>query len=581
MQSRSGVSVVRAVTTATLVCAFALAASATALANPLTPTDPPLPTDTITVSSPTVTALGGPGGETLAVTANSTTALTSMTVHLDAATPGTETLDLTMTPPAGGAQAGTSTWTSGTLTPGTTAPALALGSYFVTVDATDTGGTSLTGAPDGMLPFQATPQITPSNGNTVLSYTNQHPVIAGTVTELAPGATQATPYAGQPIVLHDPVEGDIDLTTSATGGYSATLPNPAAGETITAEVLATAAVQGAAAAPVTLTGQPSPLRLSAKLSAAKVKYGAKVSVSGTVGYASGHKVVPLAGQKVHISADGGRPSLTTTTDKSGRFTATLPRLAASTDWIVRSGGGQFLTSVAVTLPMTVELPTAVTGFVATLNSLWQVNVRGCLGLAPKTPGYLPSLKGLVIQYSPGPHGPWHLLGAVPAQKSFLCGNGGKTFSATFTALRNYAYYRASFGGSSSKNDGDSHDPATAYLSSLSAAKLAWKYADRFDKVKVTPHTVHRGGKLTVTGKLQTYSGGKWQPLAHQIVQIIFKPKGSSGWFWIVRVHTGTAGGFSATFGDPGTAIWSVEYLGDAKHLAAVGPMVAVTLTDSD
>ena len=249
MESRSRFRVVRAATTAVVACAFALAVGATAAgtarANPL-PTDPPSPSDTITVTSPaTVSALGGQGGEQLAVTADSTTPLVSMTVHLDDATTGTDTLDLTMTAPAGGAQAGTSTWTSGTLT----TTSLPLGSYFITVDAADAGGTSVTGVPDGTLPFQVTPQITPGNGSTVLSYTNQHPVIAGTVTELAPGATQAAPYAGQPLVLHDPVEGDIHLTTSATGGYSAALPHPAAGETITAEVLATPATQGTAAAP--------------------------------------------------------------------------------------------------------------------------------------------------------------------------------------------------------------------------------------------------------------------------------------------------------------------------------------------
>jgi hypothetical protein len=575
MDSRSRASVVGAATAAAVVCTFALAGGPSARADAL-PQDPPAPSDTITITSPaTVTALGGQGGETLAVTANSTTALASMTVHLDDATTGTDTLDLTMTAPAGGAQPGASTWTSGTLTTAN----LPLGSYFITVDAADTGGTSVTGVPAGTLPFQVTPQITPGNSSTVLSYTNQHPVIAGTVTELAPGATQATPYAGQPLVLHDPVEGDIHLTTSAAGGYSAALPHPAAGETITAEVLATPTTASAAAAPVTLTAQPSQLRLSAKLSAAKVRYGAKVTISGTVGYASGHSVMPLAGQQVHISAGGGHPSLTATTDKSGRFTAALPKQAESTDWIVRAGGGQFLTSVAATLPMTVELPTAITGFRATLNQYWQVNLRGCLGLAPKTPGYLPSLKGLVIQYSPGPHGPWHALGAVPAQKSTLCGNGGRTFSATFTARRNYAYYRASFGGSNTSLDGVSHDPATGFLSSLSASKLAWKYADRFDDVKFAPHSVHKGGKLTVTGKLETYTGGKWRPLTHQVVQIILKPKGSSGWYWIVKVNTGGRGGFSATFTDPVTATWSTEYLGDAKHLATVGPMVSVTLKD--
>jgi hypothetical protein len=285
--------------------------------------------------------------------------------------------------------------------------------------------------------------------------------------------------------------------------------------------------------------------------------------------------VPLAGQQVHISAGGGHQTLTATTDKSGRFSAALPQQAQSTNWIIGAGGSQFLTKVTATLPMIVELPTAITGFSATLNQYWQVNVHGCLGLAPKTPGYVPSLKGLVIQYSPGRHGPWHTLGTVPAQMSSLCGNGGLTFSGTFTARRNYAYYRASYGGSA--NNQISHDPATGLLSSLSAAKLAWKYADRFEDVKFTPHSVAKGGKLAVTGKLETYIRGKWRPLAHQVVQVILKPKGSTGWFWIVKVKTGAAGGFSAKFTDPVTATWSTEYLGDAKHLATVGPMVAVTL----
>jgi hypothetical protein len=573
MDSRSRVSVVGATTTAAVVCALALAGGTAARAD-ARPQDPPAPSDTITITNPaTMTALGGQGGETLAVAADSTTALTSMTVHLDDATTGADTLDLTMTGPAGGAQPGTSTWTSGSLT----TAALPLGSYFITVDAADAGGTSVSGVPDGTLPFQVAPRITPGNGSTVLSYANQHPVIAGTITELAPGATQATPYAGKPLVLHDPVEGDIHLTTTAAGGYRATLPHPVAGETITAEVAATPTTRGAGAAPVTLTAQPSPLRLSARLSAAKVRYGTAVTVSGTVGYASGHAVVPLPGQRVHIST-GGHPPLSAVTDKSGHFSAALPKLATSTDWMVLAGGGQFLTSAAATLPMTIELPTAITGFRATLSPLWRVSVRGCLGLAPKTPGYLPSLKGLTIQYSPGSHGPWHALGTVPAQKSSLCGNGGRTFSATFTARRNYAYYRASFGGSTTNQGGvNSHDLATGFLPSRSAPKLAWKYADRFDHVTFTPHAVPKGGKLTVAGKLETFSGGRWQPLARQTVQIILKPKGSTAWYWIVKVSTGAAGGFSATFADPVTATWSTEYLGDAKHLAAVGPTVSVTL----
>jgi hypothetical protein len=229
----------------------------------------PLPVDTITIAGPaSVTALGGPGGEQLSVTADSTTPLVSMTVHLDNATTGADTLDLTMSPPAAGAQAGPSTWTSATLTPAV----LPLGSYFLTVDAADKGGGEVTGVPvdaagpDGptdAFAFQDTPQITPSAGDYVLSFVNRHPVLAGTVSELAPGATpgaaEATPYAGQPLVLDDPDEGAITLTTSSTGAYSETLPHPVAGETITVTVPGTATTAAGAAAPVTLSERTSPV----------------------------------------------------------------------------------------------------------------------------------------------------------------------------------------------------------------------------------------------------------------------------------------------------------------------------------
>jgi hypothetical protein len=582
MHSRSRLTIERALATALTVSALVLACGQQAwAAGP--PRFPPPPTDTITITSPaTVTALGGAGGEQVSVTADSTSPLVSMTVHLDDASTGTDTLDLSMSPPTTGAQAGPSTWTSTTLTP----TALPLGSYFLTVDAADADGTAVTGVgvgtdgpdgPENALAFQATPQITPSPGDYVLSYANQHPVIAGTVSELAPGATEATPYADQPVVLNDPVEGDVTLTTSSTGGYSETLSHPVAGETITAAVAPTATTAAATAAPVTLSAQSSPVRLIAKLSATKITYGKTVVVTGTVGYTSGHSVTPLSGERVQIYASHDKHAATALTTASGTFTVTLPREAASLDWAVQAGG-PYLSTATVTLPMTVDLPTVITGFRASLNSYWQATFHGCLSLVPKAPGYVPSLSGLVIQYSASPHGPWRTLGALPRQRSSICGNGGKTFSAVLPAPLNYAYYRASFTGTGTRLAGASiHDPTTGFLPSDSGTALAWKYEDRITGFTVSPHTVSEGGKLTVSGQLQYYLSGTWRDLPHQVVQIILLPNGSHSWYWIARITTNANGQFTTTFTDPVTATWSAEYLGDSKHLAAVAAMIPVTI----
>jgi hypothetical protein len=467
MLSRSHVTAVPTIT-ATLLTAMLLTI---ALALGAGPAKAGTAADTITVSTPvTVTALGGAGGELITVQADSTTPLASMTVHLLTAatstTPGTDALDLTMEPPAGGAQAGPSTWTSSDIMP----QSLPLGDYSLTVDAADQGGTAVTGVPAGTFPFRDTPRIAPAAGDYVISGANKHPLIGGTITELAPGATTPTPYADQPIVLDDPVEGNITLTTNSAGTYREALPKPVAGEKITAEVLPTATTVATKAKAVLLT-----------------------------------------------------------------------------------------------------VRTAVTRFTATLNPYWQISFHGCLGLVAGTPGYVPPLAGLVIQYSDSPDGPWHSLGAVAAQRGYVCGNDGRTFTGVLTTPASGAYYRASYPGTAAqaKTAGD--------LPSASVAVHAWKYVARIANFRVSKRTVASGGKLTTSGRLQYRSGITWHDLAHQVVQIILLPKNSRTWYWIARVKSNATGHFTATFTDPATATWSAEYLGDQTHLAAVGAMIRVTL----
>jgi hypothetical protein len=258
--------------------------------------------DTITIKTPvTRTALGGAGGERLSVTADSATPLTSMTVHVlvgaagAGAPPGADTLRLAMAPPAGGARAGLSTWTSPDITP----RVLPLGSYTLTVDAADQGGAAVSGVPAGAFPFQDTPRIIAADGDYVISGTNKHPLIGGSITVLAPGASRPVPYARQPVVLHDPAEGDIRLATNGAGAYREALPRPVAGETITAEVPPTPATAAARGRPVRLTVRTAVTGFGATLD----PYW-QVSYHGCLGLAPGTPggVPPPAGLVLQYSA---------------------------------------------------------------------------------------------------------------------------------------------------------------------------------------------------------------------------------------------------------------------------------------
>ena len=387
----------------------------------------------------------GSAGEELSITVDSSSPLTSMTAHLYAASNNADTLDSPMQQASTGPQAGDSTWTAPVGT-------LPLGTYNVTVDVAFPDGTQIPGTPAGTVAFQDTPTIT-LKVNSVLSHNNQDPVISGTVTVQAPGATIGSPYTDQPVTLAASGQPDVTSDTDGNGGFTFSLTSPQPGETFYLEVPESMTVAGARTSTMSLTAQSDQVRMSASLSASTVRYGSKVTVKGTVTYAPGTGgFVALTGQAVRIYAGtaSGSPVVTVATDGKGDFTAALPNEATSVHWVLKASG-PYLNTATVTLPMKVNLPTVITGFSATLSQSWQVNYRGCLGLQARVPGSIPSLTGLTIQYAERPGGPWHKLG-VPAatQKSFVCGNDGRTFSGTLPAQLNYAYYRVVYAGATDK-----------------------------------------------------------------------------------------------------------------------------------
>ena len=423
---------------------------------------------------------------------------------------------------------------------------------------------------------QAVPTIALNQVDSVLDFDNQHPVVSGTVTEVLPGTSTPVPYANQAVVLSDSLLGDQTLTTDVCGDFTfAPYASPQPSEAFSVQVPADSSTNtaGTQTQQLTFTLQqpPDPVKIAATLSATKICYCSTPSVSGTVSYAPGSTYQPLQGQPVQVIANGSQVA-SAVTDSNGHFTVTLPREPASLTWTVQAGGGTYLAIATAQLPMTVELPTVISGFQLTLNQYWQVGFHGCLALQPGVPGEIRSLAGAVIQYSAGRNGPWHTLGAVPQRRGTGCGNNGRTFGGTLNARLNYAFYRAVYAGGSDQ-------AGTGYLPATSGKVLAWKYADRITGFSVSTHKVHQGGKLTVSGRLQFYASG-WRNFRGQQVQVILQPRGSKNWYWIVRVNTNSRGYFSATFTDPVSATWAAEYLGDKRHLATVSAMTYVRVTGS-
>jgi hypothetical protein len=530
--------------------------------------------DTITVSasSPATAAAK------LSVVVDSTTQLqlTSLKVHLLDAT-NADVMDPAMTtgnanvPITGGYQ---STFTV-TIAEGTLPAGLPLGVYTVTVDAAD-AGTSITGTKAGTLNFVDEPTITISADHMVVSYDAPTVKISGQVTLLAPDGTRS-PYAGSPLMIIPSFgNGVITVNTDASGDYTETV-SPLGGDTIFATLNPTATMGSAISPTVTFTLHQDPVKVAARLSAKTIVYGTKETLSGTVTYEPGQTYMPLGHREVQIyGTTSANPIATPVTNSNGQFSVVLPKADVSTSWEVDAGGGAgypYLGPAITYLPETVKLPAAITGFKVTLSQYWQVTVHGCLGLKNGVPAVaVTQVSGVTIQYAERPTGPWYKLGTVKQTNGVECGHAGVTFSGTLPAQVNYAYYRAYYPGGSGLI-------GTDYLPAASGSLLVWKYADRIVNFSVSARAVGANGRLTVKGQLQYYYSN-WHAYRNQTVFIVFRPKGSSTWYWIVKPRTNSAGWFSGTFADPVSATWSALFEGNSTHLAASPPGIYVGVTGS-
>jgi len=508
----------------------------------------------------------------LTVSFTAATAITGFTVHIITAR-GTDVLDLpeadfTMTSPP---DMPSSTWALGKAI---TTSQLLLGTYSITVDATDAGGDSVTGQPAGTLGYLIQPTVTLDASTQVLSYASPTTALPGTVTGLWPdGSTR--PVTGQLVIITNAEGQSLQTQTDASGDF--TTSDSSAG-TFTAGVSGST-LAPASSAPVIVTAATTPTALTASVSTARASYGQQVTVTGQLSYQPGTTSQGLAGMPVVVVAPGYPQLSVPVTGPDGSYTATFTATQSGPVLVYfnnaqhqESGSIPYLAPAeAATGAIMVDRQTSLSQFAASVSTSRTVSVHGCVGIADLPPSAGGGVAGTVsIQYAGSKAGPWRRLGTISQLSSPASGSCGiatveAAFRGSFAVKLARAYYRASFAPKAGAN----------LQGSVSPPVLAWKYLTKITSLKVSARRVAKGGKLTVSGHL-LQDTKRWTPYARQLVQIVYRKRAAKNAFWIVKVTTNSAGKFTATFRDTFSATWSAFFPGNATNYDCSSAGIKVT-----
>jgi hypothetical protein len=513
-----------------------------------------------------ITSASSPVGNVglLQVQATATTPITSITAQIMMGT--NVVLDVTdFSYPAGQK---TGTWTvKQPISPGQ----LALGSYTISVTATDSGHGTGSNPNAGTLNFVIEPTVTLAANKTSINYDNQSVTFTGKVTELSPGASAPQPMANQQVLLYSNAITSPSAVTGADGSFKIVVPNAIA-SWYNAVVIGTATMAVGWSNQVTVSDNPNPVHLVARLSPSVVNQGQSVTVSGTLTYKSGSTWKPVANAQISIWPVNYPPAVTVVTDVNGAFSAVLPDQAKSgTISVYFNYSNQFsllLQQASRDLTLTVNQPTAIRLFSANLDSFARLSVKACLEIT--SPGGMNEQPNgvLDIMYSRNAAGPWRLLGKIwPSWNGTqYCPVAGANWEKTFIAPLANGYYRPVFTGS------------TGLLPSVGKVLHRWKYLTKITNFSVSPTSIARNGHVKVSGRLWKL-GSRWLPYAGRRVMIIIKYRGV--WYrYRGEPRTGSGGWFTGRFRAVVSGPLAAQYNGDATHFASISRLIRLTVSGS-
>jgi hypothetical protein len=476
--------------------------------------------------------------------------------------------------------------TGGTVTTWTvaspiTTTQLPLGTYSITVTASDTGGGKADAQDIGTLAFVIYPTVTLSVTPAQFSY-GQDVTLSGTDIGTYPGGA-TSPLAGQQIEF----AAGPDTVTSSAGSFSVTVQaGIGAGDSLSnlgeyAAAEADATTAGATSAFVPTTVISDPVRLTGMTTdPAVVSYPDSFTISGTASYQSGGEWLAFGQQALTVSSVGsplnrngppGFAGVTVTTADDGSFTAAIPAPVGPDEYSFGAAEDSFY-SPWFSFPAPVVVPVLhvpLTGEVFAwantdggvyLDPCLDLNVPGNTVVDPAAMARYPDVR---LQAAKSARGPWTTVATKP--KAGLPSGPPDTvqgcFQTTVRATRSRAYFRVLTAATSNY-------PAFTSM----AAKVIPAGTAAIRGFLVTPRTLRAGAKVHVSGKL--YVDG--QPGTGMLVQILFRADGSRKWQLKASVYGSAAdGSFSAAFAVRKAGSIEARYTGSLYQYGARSPAVAV------
>jgi hypothetical protein len=510
----------------------------------------------------------------LSIQAEATSPITSLTAHLMVGS--ADDLDVTDFALSSGISTD-GTWTvQSPITPGQ----LPLGQYSIVVDATDSGGDSVTGVAAGTLSYVIEPAITLRASAPAVHY-GQTETFTGQVIGTAPDGSQAA-IAGLNVQIgsFSGAPGGWSATSDADGDFSVPL---VAGETLTnpGSYLATAAATNTTgnggSGTVSITAVPDPVQVSAKLSPPHVKFRGKEVLATQVQYRSGGSWHPLRGETVQIFSqyEYGTPVASGTTASNGGFSARLPTTATST-WDIEAGEtltteSQWFDPTTKLITETVQMPVYLTAFTVHVNPDRRVEALLCVSTPEGDDTSPADPSRLELQYARTARGSWHNLGKISGLYGGYkpCATGNRMeYEGAPKAPALSDYYRVVLAAS-----------ALFQANQTKVLKAATRVT-RIEGFDVNPRSVPYGGKVKISGYLQDDRKG-WHGLGRQKVFVLYKYPGSyQVWNTLGYINTNSHGHFSVTLTDGASASLEVLYNGNDSYLQARSGSIYVSVAGS-
>ncbi|MFD5637007.1 hypothetical protein ACFWJM_23110 [Streptomyces sp. NPDC127077] len=497
-----------------------------------------------------------PGDGLVWVSASSDTAITSITAHLYAPDSAADAPEITrvsdFVPDAGTGFA--NTWRT------TTPLRLAdLGTYRVVVDLTDADGDTTTARSTYGYEYELEANLTdlratPQNPD----YGHPDVTVTGGFTVTDPRTGDTTPAANTRVNLEIADDPDATTRTGADGRFTYTYRvTDWAYDSVNAWLWPDEpSYQSRANESVEVSAVRSDTRVTLDATELSVRGGQAATVSGTAEVYVDGTWKPLAGATVDEiwSSESAGAASRPVTGADGRFSGqlTLPR-SGTVEVQVRSGT-LLKTSELRTVKVYVAQKTSITKFTASLDKYAQLTAKGLLDTGRSVPAGM--YDKVDLQYSADGKTGWKTMKTV-TPGSFEP-DLGTAFKGTFTTSYK-GYYRAHFKATK--------DFSESYSSVVHVTRTPTRITDG----NASPEPVRKGRTITYKGKLQHYTSGVWKAYAGQKVKILFKPKGSSGWYDMGDATTRSDGTFGKGFTASKDGTWvAVLLYPNSTHLVSSG-----------